>query len=75
MLARARDGWCRGFVNYLNLTDMTMAGKSETAKFFAGAGLCSATNKGTEVGQVSITAVPGTNITDVNVTITYTYVK
>jgi hypothetical protein len=49
--------------------------KSETVKFFAGAGLCSATNKGTEVGQVSITAVPGTNITNVNVTITYTYVK
>jgi hypothetical protein len=74
MLTRARDGWCRGFVNYLDLVGLTTAGKSETAKFFAGAGQCSATNKGSEVGEVSIFAVPGTNNT-VNVTITYTYVK
>jgi hypothetical protein len=74
MLTRARDGWCRGFVNYLDLKSLTTAGKSETAKFFAGAGQCSATNKGTEVGEVSISAVPGAG-NDVEVTVTFTYVQ
>jgi hypothetical protein len=46
----------------------------ETAKFFAGAGRCSAANKGTEVGQIIISAVPGLNANDVVVTITYAYV-
>jgi hypothetical protein len=75
-LTHACDDWCRGFVNYLDLLSLTAANpKSETAKFFAGAGQCSATNKGTEVGEVSISAVPGTNMNEVVVTVTFTYVQ